>query len=61
MEIIIVLKTGLSGLIRAKNKTYTNHHNDNEILEIEKLPIGCVNYVPIDFMHAVLLGVTQQI
>lgn len=44
-----------------RNKTYENHHNNIETLEIEKLPIGCVSNVPIDYMHCVLLGVMNQI
>lgn len=44
-----------------KNKTDNSHHNSTDTLEIEKLPIGCVSNVPIDYMHAVLLGVVQQL
>lgn len=44
-----------------RNKSYVKHHQDQHNLIIEKLPIGCVTNVPIDYMHAVLLGVMHQL
>lgn len=43
-----------------KFKIDSKHHMDVTETNIEKLPIGCVSNVPIDYMHAVLLGVMNQ-
>ncbi|XP_070529838.1 uncharacterized protein [Cardiocondyla obscurior] len=42
-----------------RNRTQPEHHTGNSILE--KLPIGMVSQIPLDYMHLVCLGVTKRL
>lgn len=53
------LRTDLDFIII--NNTFLSHHNSSKMLQIERLPIGCVTNIAIYYMHCVLLGVINQI
>lgn len=42
-----------------KNRTQPEHHTGDSILE--KLPIGMISQIPLDYMHLVCLGVTKRL
>lgn len=42
-----------------KNRTHPEHHTGDSILE--KLPIGMVSQIPLDYMHFVCLGIMKHL
>jgi len=42
-----------------KNRSQPEHHTGDSILE--KLPIGMISQIPLDYMHLVCLGVTKRL
>jgi len=42
-----------------KNRSQPEHHIDDSILE--KLPVGMISQIPLDYMHLICLGVTKRL